>query len=83
MAVARLRRVGGSTMLAIPPAILDALDLKPDAAVEITVENGALHVAPSRPRFSLDELLAQCDPRGELSEEERAWLDAPSVGKEL
>jgi antitoxin ChpS len=83
MPTAKLRRVGGSTMLSIPPAVLEALDLKPDAAVELTVAGGALRVAPARPRYSLDELLAQCDPAAEPSEEERAWLDAPAVGREL
>lgn len=31
----------------------------------------------------LDELLAQIDPERVLSAEDKAWLDAPSVGNEL
>lgn len=34
-------------------------------------------------RYTLDELLAQCDPQAPVSEEDRAWLDAPRVGGEL
>ena len=30
----------------------------------------------------LAELLAQCDPNAPLSAEDRAWLDAPAVGRE-
>jgi antitoxin component of MazEF toxin-antitoxin module len=31
--VARLRKLGGPVMLAIPPALLDSLDLRPDGSV--------------------------------------------------
>lgn len=34
-------------------------------------------------RYTLDELLAQCDPSAELTAQEREWLDAPAVGREL
>ena len=37
----------------------------------------------SRARYTLDELLAQCDPSAELTAQEREWLDAPAVGREL
>jgi antitoxin ChpS len=36
----------------------------------------------ARRRFSLAELVAQCDPDAPLSDEDRAWLDKPAVGRE-
>lgn len=36
-----------------------------------------------KPRYTLEELLAQCDPNEELTQEDRDWLDAPLVGREL
>ena len=81
---ARLRKVGGSVMLAIPPALLDALDLKSDASVGLTVKSGKLLVeATSRPRYTLDELLSQCSSDAASGLEEREWLDAPMVGREV
>ena len=60
------------------------LDLGVGAKVDIGVEDGRLVVAPRRrPRYTLDELLAQCDDHNALSDEDRAWLDAEPVGKEL
>ena len=57
-----LRAVGGSVMFAIPKAILDGLGLAPNAQVGLSVEDGRIIVEPHpRPRYSLDELLAQCD----------------------
>ncbi|EBJ4739027.1 PbsX family transcriptional regulator, partial [Salmonella enterica] len=26
---------------------------------------------------------AQCDPNAEISEEDREWIDAPAVGREI
>jgi antitoxin ChpS len=81
---ARLRKVGGSVMLAIPPALLDALDLKSDASVGMSVKAGKLLVEPkTRPRYTLDDLLAQCSADARASVEERAWVDAPAAGREV
>lgn len=79
-----LRKVGGSTMLAVPPALLDVLNLKPGAKVALAVDAGRLVVAPqARPHYTLDELLAQCHPKARRTAADRAWLDAKPVGREL
>jgi len=81
---ARLRKVGGSVMLAIPKPMLDALDLGADASVGLSIKHGSLVVDPKkRRRYSLDELLAQCKRPARRSREERAWLEGPAVGREL
>ena len=55
--LARLRKVGGSVMLVIPKAMLDALDLASDASVGLSIKAGRLIVDPKkRRRYSLDEL---------------------------
>ena len=84
MHTTNLRKVGGSIMLTIPPAILDLLDLRAGATVGLAVDRGRLVIEPTlRPRYSLDELLAQCDASADLSAEDRAWLDNKPVGNEL
>ena len=84
MYTTNLRKVGGSIMLAVPPALLDLLHLRPGAKVGLAVQSGRLVVEPQqRPRYSLDELLAQCNPRARRSKEEREWLDDKPVGGEL
>jgi antitoxin ChpS len=37
----------------------------------------------NRSRYTLDELLAQSNPRARRFREDREWLDAPPVGREL
>ena len=84
MYTSNLRKVGGSIMLALPPAILDMLHLHAGATVGLAVDHGRLVVEPTpRPRYSLDELLAQCDASAEVSAEDQAWLDSKPVGREL
>jgi len=79
-----LRKVGGSVMLAVPPAVLDLLHLKAGTAVRVGVDGGRLVVEP-RPRahYSLDDLLLQCDASTPLSAEEQEWLSARPMGGEL
>jgi antitoxin ChpS len=71
-------------MLAIPKAMLDALDLSPDASVAISIKAGRLVVDPKkRRRYTLDELLAQCNPSARRSREDRDWQTSPPIGREL
>ncbi len=84
MHTTNLRKVGGSVMLTVPPALLDILQLQPGARVGIAVDRGRLIVEPRlRRRYTLDELLAQCDPKARRSKIEREWLDSKPVGGEL
>ena len=84
MHTTNLRRVGGSVMLAVPPALLDLLKLRAGASVDMGIEGGRLIVAPRiRPRYSLDELLAQCNQTAPADNGDRAWLEAKPVGNEL
>lgn len=79
-----LRKVGGSVMLAVPPALLDILRLRPGAKVGLAVRGGRLVVEPQqRPRYTLEELLAQCNPKAPRSKGDRAWLNSKAVGGEL
>jgi antitoxin ChpS len=84
MYTTNLRKVGGSIMLAVPPALLDVLQLRAGATVGIAVKSGRLVVEPQRrPRYTLDELLAQCNRQARRRKEDREWLDARPVGREL
>jgi antitoxin ChpS len=83
MHTTNLRKVGGSVMLAIPPALLDVLHLSAGARVGLAVDNGRLVVEPSaRPRYTMAELLAASDYSQPQPPEEREWVDVPAVGGE-
>jgi antitoxin ChpS len=79
-----LRKVGGSIMMAVPPAFLDMLHMSAGTTVGIEIDHGRLVVEPQlRPRYTLDDLLAQCDASAPMTDEDRVWLDSGPVGSEL
>jgi antitoxin ChpS len=85
MTRAKLRQVGGSTVVAIPPALLKQLRLAADARVTVNIEKDQLVIRPeARPRYSLAQIMGQCDLTAPLrrSRAERAFMDAPRAGKE-
>lgn len=84
MHTTHLRKVGGSIMLAVPPALLEQLRLAAGAAVGVAVDHGRLVVEPQRrPKYILAQLLAESNYAAEPSQQDRDWLDAPAVGREI
>jgi len=85
MATVTLRNLGGSVVIVIPRKILKLINLDAGAQVEMTVLDGKLMVEPKKqPRYTLTELLATCtEDNMALTDEDRAWLDAKPVGKEV
>lgn len=84
MYTSNLRRVGGSVMLAVPPAILEMLQIESGSAVHMAVESGRLVIEPGvRKKYSLQELLSQCDASAPISGEDGTWTASTATGKEL
>ena len=84
MYTTNLRKVGGSIMMAVPPALLDLLHLRAGATVGMAVDGGRLVVEPNpRPRYTLAELLAASDYSQPQPPEQREWIDAPAIGREV
>ena len=75
MYITNLRKVGGSVMMAVPPAFLDLLHLQAGASVGIAVDGGRLVVEPKpRPRYTLAELLAASDYSQPQLPDQREWV---------
>jgi antitoxin ChpS len=84
MNTTHLRRVGGSTMLPVPAALLRAWQLKAGARVGVRLEANRLIIEPlSRPRYTLAELLAETPRRRRTTKEDRVWTSGKAVGREL
>lgn len=82
MAVVTLCSIEGALMLPIPADVLAQLNLKDGAQVDVSIHDGHLTIKPML-SYSLEEMLAQCDPTIELTAEDRAWLDAKPMGREI
>lgn len=92
-AYATLKPAGGSLVMTVPAVIRKALSLGAGAELAVTVEGNkmvveAMHPTPTsvsarRPKYTLDELLADANSDASLSDEERAWHDTTPVGREV
>jgi antitoxin ChpS len=93
MPAVKLRKVGGSVTVAIPPHILEALSLKAGSEVDVSVEKGrvvleqAKAAKPTGKKPTLAELLAECDFTIPYTPEEQAeldlWVNLKPVGREI
>ncbi len=78
MHTTNLRKVGGSVMLAVPPALLDQLQLQAGMPVGVFIDGDRLVIEPRpKPRYTLAELLAATDDGEPRPVDEREWVDAP------
>jgi antitoxin ChpS len=84
MPTATLRKVGGSTVMAIPRAMLDQLNVSAGEKVALDIQDGKLIVAPEaqKPKYTLAQLMHQSDPHQPAGAAERAWLEDSSIGDE-
>lgn len=80
----KVKKWGNSASVRIPASIMAAASLQIDQTVDIREDDGRIVIEPVRkPVYTLEELLADMDYSEPISAEEREWLDAPAVGKEV
>lgn len=78
-----LRKVGGSIMLAIPPAILDMMGLAVGSELSLEIDGDRLIVyKPSKVQYQLEELLAECDFDAPPSSDDDLWLSGTPTSRE-
>jgi antitoxin ChpS len=79
-----LRKVGGSVMMALSPAFLEELKIGSGSIVDVALLEGHLVVKPlTKPKYTLADLLAQCDAKAKMSKEDQQWLELTPVGNEI
>lgn len=88
MAIATLRKLGGSTVVALPPVYLETFGCKAGDKVEITCQPDKMEIKVQKKRLSLKERLemykkALPHRTREEEMEEAAWDNLKPVGKEL
>ena len=76
--VTRIAKWGNSVGLRLPKAVAREAQLDEGDSVDVSVKNGAIVIRPSRPTYSLAQLVAKITPRNRHDESD--W--GPSVGRE-
>ena len=87
MHTTKLRKVGGSVMLAVPRPLLRLLELEPGQALSLEIRDGRLVARPQpAPHYSLDQLLKEWTSGGpgrRNPKRDSEWLGSPPAGREL
>ncbi len=78
-----LRKYGNSTALLFPPSLLRDLGLKVGQVLTLAkTSDGLITLTPKR-RYTLSELVAQCDIKAPPPRDVAVWDAALPVGKEV
>ena len=67
-ATTQISRWGNSLALRLPKSVAREAQLDEGDKVDVSVRNGAIVIRPSRPTYSLDELVAKITPRNRHAE---------------
>ena len=78
-----IKRWGNSSGMVIPNVVMKELNLRPGQSVEAQVSNTQLILTPISRRYSLDELLAQCDMNAAELSEQDVWGKSTPAGDEI
>jgi antitoxin ChpS len=79
----KIQAWGNSAAVRLPAVLLSKLDMRVGQEISAVVVDGALVLKPvKKPKYTLNELIAQCDPQAERDADVVAWQDMESVGKE-
>lgn len=78
-----IKRWGNSSGMVIPNVVMKELNLRPGQSVEAQVSNNQLILTPISRRYSLDELLAQCDMNATELSEQDVWGKSTPAGDEI
>lgn len=79
-----IQKIGNSTGAILPAPIRKMLNLKAGDSVEIEVQGEQIVIKSCnvRPKYTLSELMAQCDDAAPYPDDLSDWDEAPIVGQE-
>ncbi|MDK9584164.1 AbrB/MazE/SpoVT family DNA-binding domain-containing protein [Lelliottia wanjuensis] len=78
-----IKKWGNSAGMVIPGTVMKALGLQPGQSMEAQVMNNQLVLTPVAKRYTLQELLAQCDTTAPEISEQDIWGTSGPVGDEV
>lgn len=78
-----IKKWGNSAGMVIPGVVMKELGLQTGQSMEASVKNNQLVLTPIARRYTLDELLAQCDPDAPTITEDDIWGQDKPVGNEI
>ena len=78
-----LRKYGNSTVAVLPPAVLKDLGIAAGQAMTLATTADGEIVLTRKRRYSLAEMIAQCDPKAPAPADLALWDAARPAGQEV
>ncbi|KJZ16989.1 MULTISPECIES: AbrB/MazE/SpoVT family DNA-binding domain-containing protein [unclassified Halomonas] len=80
----KIQKWGNSAAIRLPVELLRQLGLSDGDLLEVEETSHRLVLKPvaSKPKYSLEELLARCDPEAPEPEDLASWQEMAPVGRE-
>jgi len=78
-----LRKYGNSTVAVLPPPVLNDLGLSAGQSMTLNTTDEGKIVLTRKCRYTLSDLLAQCDPKAAPPTDLDLWDAAKPMGQEV
>lgn len=78
-----LKKSGNSTVVVLPSAVLNDLGLAAGQEMTLTTTDQGSIVLARKKKYSLDDLIAQCDPKAPVSADLDLWGSGKPAGQEV
>ena len=78
-----IQKWGNSAAIRLPTALLARAGLAIGDKVDTDAEVGMVKLVAAKPKYSLAELVAQCNPQAPLPVDMVAWDSIQPVGREV
>lgn len=77
-----IQKWGNSAAVRLPAALLTQMKVAPGDKLAVELRAEGLLLTPTRRSYSLEELIAQCDPTAHAPDDLPEWNCTPPVGRE-
>ena len=78
-----IKKWGNSAGVIIPGAIMKELNMQVGQSMEAQIVDNQVVLKPLSKRYTLEELLGQCDPNAASATEDELWGNAGPMGNEV
>lgn len=77
-----IQKWGNSAAVRLPTELLRMLKVSMGDKLSVNLQPDGVLLKAARPSYSLEELVAQCDPKAAEPEDMAAWSNMKPVGRE-
>lgn len=78
----KIQKWGNSAAVRLPSMLLEQIHVAVGSSLTAVVRSDGVFLTPARHKYSLDELVAQCDPKAPQPTDLAGWGEVKPVGHE-